>query len=330
MLKIEYKKIPEHTVNFMKRVVGSKHDYYNDAVNKMKTELSSPEVHILNSANSCIFTIVEALPEPILIPNEGGWNGLQKSAKILNKEVREIDTDDGIINIERLSEYIESNDIGSLYITSLAGYTAEQPIKEIFELCNLHEIIFILDISGSVGNTKLPNRKYADIEVSSTGSPKIINIENGGFILNITQKIKLNKHLLKTFKADNITCAGIYENLDYAPKILEKTMNTNMYLKEKLVKELEEDKTHNIIHENSNGLNTIITEESKSKAKKLSYNIRKQLGVTNNKSIITTGPNYNRLKRPCVCIEIKNIDEKSLNKENMDKLIEIILQAIKT
>lgn len=329
MLQLKYKEIPEHTRNFMKKAIDSDYDYYDYAVNKIKELFPSQEVHILNSANSCIFTITEALPEPILVPDEGGWNGLQRSAKILNKQVQEISTSNGIINTENLSKYFENNDVGSLYITSLSAYTAEQPVKEIYELCNLYDVIFILDISGSMGDEKLSNTEYADIQVSSTGSPKIVNIENGGFINNITQKIKLNNHLLKTFKADNITCAGIYENIDYAEQIYNKTLKANTYLKKQLINKLKDDKIHHIIHENEYGLNVIITAESKSKAKKLSYNIRTQLSITKNKSIITTGPNYNRLKQPCICIETKNLDPSSLTIDNMDKLVEIIINATK-
>ncbi len=328
MLKLEYKKIPEDVLEYMEESIRSDVDYYDKAICKIKEILPSDEIHILNSANSCIFTVVEALDDPIVVVNQGGWNGFNRSADILNKEIREIQTDDGIINIEILSKYIEENDISSIYITSLAGYTAPQPIQEIYKLCHLHDITVVVDISGSLGNKELSNTNYADIQVSSTGSPKIINIENGGFINNITQKVKLNKHLLKTFKADKITCAGIYKNIENAEKILQKTIKANMYLKNKLSEELKDDKIHNIIHENKEGINIIITEESKKKAKNLSFKIRQQIEIDKNKSIITTGPNYNRLKKPCVCIEIKNINENYLTKENIDKLNDIIINSI--
>ncbi|OED30623.1 hypothetical protein [Methanosphaera sp. WGK6] len=328
MLKLEYKKISKHTRNAMKKAIDSKKNYYTEAIDTIKELLPSKEIHILNSANSAIFTVVEALPEPIVIPDEGGWNGLQRSAKILNKETHEITTEDGLINLKELSNYFNENDVGSLYITSLVGYTKEQPLKEISELCNLHDVILIVDISGSIGDDYLSNTAYADIQVSSTGSPKIVNVENGGFINNITQKIKFNNHLLKTFKADNITCAGIIEEIPYAKINLEKTIKATAYLKNKLIEELESDKIHDIIHKDGHGINIIISEESKSKAKQLSFKIREKLEISNNKSIITTGPNYNRLKRPCVCIELKNLDITSLTIENLDKLNDIIIVAI--
>lgn len=328
MLKLDYKKRSSPVSKSMEEAIYSNHNYYTDCVNSIQKLLPSAETHILNSANSCILTVVEALPEPILIPNEGGWNGVERSAKILNKEVSTIPTDEGIINIKILSEYIKNNNVSSLYITSLAGYTASQPIKEIFELCTLYDIIFVLDISGTIGSNELSGTSHCDIQVCSTGSPKIVNIENGGFINNITQKIKFNNHLLKTFKADNITCAGINTELPNAPKTLEKTMKLNTYLKKELNKKLKEDPIHRVIHENEIGINTIFTTESKSKTKKLAYKIRQQLEITNNKSIITIGPNYNRLKQPCIAIELKNLDINTLNKEKIDKLIKIIIKSI--
>lgn len=328
MLELEYKKRSDNVNLTMKEAVNSDYDYYDDAVDKIKELLPSPEAHILNSANSCVLTVTEALPEPILIPDEGGWNGLERFSEILNKKVKKIPTDDGIINIENLTNYFEENEINSMYITSLAGYTASQPIEDIFNLCNIHDIVLVLDISGSIGDKDLTNTKYCDIQISSTGSPKIVNIENGGFITNITQKITFNKTLLKTLKADNITCAGIIEEIPNATRIYEKTLSANMYLKKILKNKLEKDSNHNIIHSEAKGINTIITTQSKSKSKKLAYTIRQQLNITKNKNIITTGPNYNRLKRPCVCIEIKNLDEKSLTQENMNKLADIIMESI--
>ena len=83
-----------------------------------------------------------------------------------------------------------------------------------------------------------------------------------------------------------------------------------------------------VVYENPPGINTIITTESKKKAKELAYKIKQELEIPDNKSIITTGSNYNRLKIPSVNIEVKNIDVDYLTEENMDKLVEIIVEKI--
>ena len=326
MLKMEYKKISDDTKKIMKDAVDSRQDFYVDAVESIQDIHPSVRTHILNSANSCLFTVAEALPEPILTVDMGGWNGFNKSCDILGKKYLEIPTDKGMINLELLDDYIESYDIKSMYITSLIAYTAIHPVDEIYELCNLHDVVLILDISGSVGCNEINN--YCDVQVASTGSPKIVNCENGGFINNLTEKITLDNHLLKSFKADNITCAAITNEIRKSPEILKKTIEANTYLKKNLFKKLVDDKTHRIVYENSPGINTIITTESKKKAKELAYKIKQELEIPDNKSIITTGSNYNRLKIPSVNIEVKNIDVDYLTEENMDKLVEIIVEKI--
>jgi hypothetical protein len=70
----------------------------------------------------------------------------------------------------------------------------------------------------------------------------------------------------------------------------------------------------------------MITVQSKSKAKKLAYNIRQRLKINGN--IITTGPNYNRIKKASIIIEVKNLDIKYLTKHNMDYLGDIIIEEI--
>lgn len=321
---LEFKKISDDTLEVMKKSVGSNDDYYLQATSKIKGLLGGMNTYILNSANSCLLVIAEKIEEPVLVADQGGWNGFIKSCEIFNKKVEYIETDDGLLNIEKLDEYLNTSHVKSLYITSLAGYTARQPLKEIQELCNIHEVLLIVDISGSVGDKKL--NKYGDIQVSSTGSPKIINIENGGFINDVTGKLELNKHLLKSLKADNITCSAIANEIDKATTIEEKTMEANQYLKSKLIKHLADDEIHNIVHPDSSGLNIIITTESKSKAKRLAYNIKQKLNMK--RSIISVGPNYNRIKRACIIIETKNLDIDSLTEENMDYLYDIIVEEI--
>jgi hypothetical protein len=308
----------------MEDAIRSNKDYYPIAAENINNLLGGKNIHILNSANSCLLVIAEKIEEPVLVVDQGGWNGFIKSCEIFDKKIEYITTNDGLINIETLNKYFEEHDIKTFYITSLSGYTAKQPLKEIQEVCDIHKVLLIVDISGSVGDEEL--NKYGDIQVSSTGSPKIVNVENGGFINDVTGKLELNKYLLKTLKADNITCAAISNEIEKAVEIEEKTIWANRYLKNILFERLSDDEIHNIIHPHSLGLNTMITVQSKSKAKKLAYNIRQRLKINGN--IITTGPNYNRIKKASIIIEVKNLDIKSLTKHNMDYLGDIIIEEI--
>lgn len=330
MLELNYKKISENAKDAMANAVGVDHDYYNDAT-EVIGKYYPGDIHILNSANSCIITTVEAVEDPILTVDMGGWNGLERSAKVLNKKVEKITTTNGIINIKDFEDYFKENTINTLYITALAAYMKAQPIKEIKHLCDVYDVLLIVDISGVVGDIELCSCNDADILISSTGKPKIVNIENGGFIVNMKpDTIKLNNHMLKTLKADNITCAGINAEFSKAGAILEETRKYNNYLKEQLNEKLECSGEFSIIEPDAvYGINTIISMPSKSIAKKVAYNIRQQITVDRNKGIITPGPNYNRLKKPCVCIEIKNLDVDSITNKKLDQLVDIIIDSIK-
>ncbi|RAP43658.1 MAG: hypothetical protein BZ136_09465 [Methanosphaera sp. rholeuAM74] len=321
---LEFKKISRDTLGVMCDAAGSGVDFYGLCVDCVGDVLGCGETYILNSANSCLLVVAEAIGDCVLVCDQGGWNGFIKSCDVFGKKVMYFPTDDGLINIEKLSVYLEEHDVNSLYITSLSGYTAKQPLNDIKKLCDVHEVLLILDISGSIGDETV--YEYGDIQIFSTGSPKIINIENGGILHDKTGKIQLNKHLLKTLKADKITCAGINHEIRKTKKTYEKTIQTNRYLKDKLIKKLEENKNYTVIHPEHDGLNTIITTPSKSIAKKLAYNIRQKLETTGN--IITTGPQYNRIKRASINIETKNLHITSLTQENMDYIIEIVYSEI--
>ena len=93
-----------------------------------------------------------------------------------------------------------------------------------------------------------------------------------------------------------------------------------------LMKKLEENCEYKVTHPEHEGLNTIITTPSKGMAKKLAYNIRQNLETTGN--IITTGPQYNRIKKASIIIETKNLHIDSLTQENMDYIVKIVCTEI--
>ncbi|MBR0472947.1 MAG: hypothetical protein IJI98_09660 [Methanosphaera sp.] len=317
---LEFKKISCDTLGVMRDALCSGEDYYMIARERIGDLIASSDVHILNSANSCLLCVAEAVGGPVLVCDMGGWNGFIRSCELFDKKVEYLETDYGLINIEVLGNYLEEHDIKSLYITSLAGYTAQQPLEKIQELCDVHDVVLIIDVSGTLGDEK--NRELGDIQVASTGSPKIVNIENGGFICNMTDKIVFNKHLLKSLKADNVTCAGIANEIRKAPEILEKSIQVNRQVKKTLL-----ENEIPVIHPEYNGLNTIIPVSSKKRAKTLAYNMRKRLNMDGN--IITTGPNYNRIKKASINIEVKNLNMDTVTASDIACLCEIIIDELK-
>lgn len=182
-------------------------------------------VKVLNSGNSAILAAMNSFEDKILIPDQGGWTGFRNMAEFRDLEVIETPTNLGIINPEVLEDTINKHKPEALFITSFAGYIAEQPVKELFEVCDDNGVILVEDASGGMGDKekKLGNGEHAHVIVASTGSPKIVNAGSGGFISTNHNKIfKKSKVLLKTLKANPVTCAGISEEIKNASQILTK------------------------------------------------------------------------------------------------------------
>ena len=175
------------------------------------------------------------------------------------------------------------------------------------------------DASGAIGDyeNRLANGDYSDIIIGSTGSPKIVNVEDGGFIsTNDETLFEKSNLLLKTMKASNITACGIYNELDFAKDNLKKTISAALYLKEVI----EEKTDFNVFHKDKRGINVIIkTDDSKS----LSYKLRQEFTLDSH-GMITKCPNYNRLKEKAVAIEIKNLDISCLTYDNLDEMIFVL------
>ena len=206
---------------------------------KLINDLLNREYKIifLPSGSAAVFLsmwMAKIYSEGILIPDMGGWQGFLKFPKVLNLKTNMVETNLGIIDVEKLDKYLGRN--SSFILTSLAGYLAPHPLKGIKKLCEEKEVLFIEDISGKVGG----DCGYGDIVVCSTGSPKILNCEYGGF-LGISREAeeilgnKLNdiKILSKTYKTINYF-GLLKEELLNAKKTYKKYVLTNKIIKEEL------------------------------------------------------------------------------------------------
>lgn len=284
-------------------------DFESEAEAKINKITNHKFVKLTNSGNASIFLAIASTEGPIIIPDQGGWNGFKQVANYLNRDIITLKTDYGFIN----TDYLEDIE-GNLILTSFAGYTAEQDIKSIYDICSDKNITLIEDASAGLGDDKniLGNGKYADIIVASTGSPKIINVGNGGFIStdnpDVLEKTRILQKIVKT---NEITASGVCVELENIGKKLNTTINACNYLKNSL---------DDVIHADKRGLNVIIKDD---KPKDFSWNLKKEL-KTDKKGFITKCPNYNRIKEKAVAIEIKNLDYNCLKKEYLDKIIEII------
>lgn len=271
---------------------------------------------IVNSGNSAILTVMSNFKGKIVVPDQGGWSGFIKIAEFLGLKLIYLPTNLGLVNLEMLKDVLNREKPESLFITSFAGYTAEQPLKEIYEICEEEDVILVEDTSGALGDEegRLANGKHSHIIVASTGSPKTVNVGNGGFIS--TNQKELLDTPLKFLKADHITCAGITQEIQYAPHILSKTVSSCSYLKEEL---------EDVFHEDKKGVNVICKSDNPNK---FSKELRAALNVHGG-GMISKCPRYDRILENGVALEIKNLDVRCLTPENLDDIIKTV-NSLKT
>lgn len=300
-------------------------DFHQLAEDKLLDLSNHSHAKLVNSGNSAIMAVMNSIDGAILIPDQGAWNGFKQIAKFLNKELILVKTNMGLIDIDYLKEAIDElidldneNEKSALFLTSFAAYTAEQNIREISEFAHKNNLLLVEDASGAIGDNekRLANGKYSDIIISSTGSPKIVNVGDGGFITTDDDSLFEKSGLLfKTFKASRLTACGISKELDFAENTFKTTVEACNYLKDSI----EEKTDFEVFHKDKRGINVILKSDDKS----LSYNLRQEF-VLDSHGMITKCPNYNRLKEKGVALEIKNLSLECLNQENLDKIVEVL------
>ena len=335
-MNLKFKKPSKETQMAMSKVACGEdnNDYHALAEEKLVNMTNHSHAKLVNSGNSAILSVMNSIDGAIFIPDQGAWNGFKQIANFLNKDLITVKTNKGLIDLDNLNESIisssenniidldDENNKSALFLTSFAAYTAEQDLKSICDFAHKNNILVAEDASGAIGDyeNRLANGNYSDIIIGSTGSPKIVNVEDGGFITSKDEKLfEKSNLLLKTNKASNITACGIYKELDFASENIKKTVDACLYLKESI-----EDKTDfKVFHKDERGINVIIEAED---PKSLSYKLRQEF-VLDDHGMITKCPNYNRLKEKAVALEIKNLDISCLEKDNLDEIIEILINA---
>ena len=304
----KFKTPSKETLNIMSEIAKGNidDDFESKTIEMIKCLTTKQHAKITSSGNNSIFVALNNIEGDIIIPDEGGWHGFKQIARFLNKNIITLKTDTGLINTDYLKDLDIANN-SALIFTSFAGYTAEQNIKEITKFCKNNGIITIEDASAGIGDDKLG--KNSDIILASTGSPKIINVGYGGFIAcDDDELFKKSSLPIKLSKTSKIICGGIYSELQNVKKNLKLSLNTTMHLKKHIP---------NTIHSSKRGINVIIPHDN---AKEISWKLKKSL-TTDKHSMITTCPNYNRVKQKAICVEIKNLDYSCLKKEKIDIII---------
>lgn len=284
-------------------------NFEESCIAKIRDLTTKEHVKMTSSGNNSIFIALSAITGDIIIPDQGGWHGFKQIAKFLDKNIVTLKTDAGLINTDYLDE-LEISEGSALIFTSFAGYTAEQDIKSIVSYCKDNSITTIEDASAGIGDSENRLGCRSDIILASTGSPKIINVGSGGFIAtNDDDVFKRTSLPQKLSKTTEIICSGIDNEIDNVSKNLQVSLNATEHVKKHIP---------NTLHADKRGINVIIPHEN---AKSICWDLKKTL-TTDKSGIITTCPNYNRVKQKAICIEIKNLDYACLEKENLDIIID--------
>ncbi len=120
-----------------------------DAKGSLKRLTNHKNIYLTSRGNKAIEHVLSFVKGRLLIPDQGAWLSYRKYAKKLGLDVGELKTDNGVIDLDDLRQKIDGAD--ALIYQNPAGYFAEQPIKEIYEICK-NRCLVILDMSGCIGD----------------------------------------------------------------------------------------------------------------------------------------------------------------------------------
>jgi len=263
-------------------------------------------IEIVTRGNSAISSALALVPKnkKILIPEEGGWLHYRTAPKQLGLEADEVKCQDAKINLQDLETKLSTKQFSALLYQNPGGYFAEQPGKEIYQLCKKNNCLIILDVSGSIG-TRLADGKYADIIIGSFGTWKLVEAKVGGFISSNDQKLWKK---IKFEKLENeADLSNILQQLEKLPQrisYLKNIRNKIIHDLDKLSapnKNLSNPNKFSIVHKNDLGF-VVIVKFTAPQEKETIINYCK-----NNKLEYTECPRYIRLNQKAISIEVKRL-----------------------
>ena len=257
-----------------------------DIISKLKELTHHDHVVLTARGNTAIDAAVNAISGKILIPEEGGWLSYQKI-----DGVEYVSCDDAKLNLDDLKSKLSTNTYGALLYQNPGGYFAQQPMKEIYELCQQHDCVVILDVSGSIG-TPLCDGKYADIIVGSFGKWKVVEARVGGFISCKESELFEKIHMEEL--EDKKSLLKINEELQKLPKRI-------TFLQQRVQKIKEDLKEFNIVHPTDLSF-VVVIKYSTDKEKESLINY-----CGNNSLEWTECPRYIRLNQRAISIEVKRL-----------------------
>lgn len=282
-------------------------------IDKLKTLTNHDHIKLTNCGNSAIFLALciakKENPKPfILIPDQGGWFSYQKYPKLLHFDIKEIKTNQGLLDLEDLQSKVKSG--SALLLSSNAGYLAPQDMKAITEICKKEGCLVIEDVSGSIGmSSYIPelsgicDGQYADIMVGSFGRWKLVDVGHGGFI-SCRESLLKEQTAPLSLAAHHIDLKILHQKLENLKKRLFFILETADAVKKEL-----QQKGHTIIHPEKKGLNVAVNFKDEEE-KNVIIAFCKEKNIEH-----TICPRYIRVLDQAVSIEIKRLQETALISE---------------
>ena len=274
------------------------HSVKNKVIGILKKLTKHENIFLAQRGNKAIYAALKIVKEvsqknAVLIPGQGGWITYSQYAKKLRFDIKKIDTDYGVINLDTLKESIK--DAAAIIYSNPAGYYAEQPVKDIYKICSKNNVMVILDVSGCIGSDFYQGN-YADMILCSFVRWKPINRGYGGFMSVKGKAIcEKNMDILKNLEFDHNYYPGLYkrlENLEKRYKLFEKA---NKKIKDEL-------KNFNILHKGKNGINVIVKFLDE-------YEKNKIIGYCEkNKYEFVVCPKPIRVNENAISIEVKRLE----------------------
>ncbi|MCK4589660.1 MAG: hypothetical protein KAT77_04395 [Nanoarchaeota archaeon] len=269
----------------------------NNLIAKIREFTGHDHIQVLPSGNAAIMAAVYVAKKVnkkafFLIPDQGGWLTYKEYPEMFGIQVQEIKTKDSIFDLEDLKKHVSSGT--ALIYSNPAGYFAEQPAKQIFDICKKAKCLVIMDVSGSFGNG-MCSGDCADILVCSFGKWKVVDNGYGGFVSAREKGVfDEGKVFYKMMKVSNCSYKCILEKIDG----LRERWKLLLEAREKVLKDLAE---MDIVYPEKKGINVVVRfKDLDEKDKILKY-------CKNNNLEYTECPRYIRIDDKAISIEIKRL-----------------------
>jgi hypothetical protein len=242
-------------------------------------------ITITTRGNAAIKAAIRLAGGKILVPEEGGWLSYKKS------DFQAVKCQDSVIDLRDLEKKLSTKNFTALIYMNPGGYFANQPMKQIYQLCQKYKCLVILDVSGGIG-TDMCDGNFADIIVCSFGRWKLIDVGGTGFISFKTEE--LAKKATVTAIDDPRVISIIKEKIEKLPS----RINFIMERRRKVGKDLSK---FNILHKEDEAPNLVVAFKNLEEKKKIiAYCEQHELEYTE-------CPRYIRVNKQAISIEIKRL-----------------------